>query len=142
MPRRKRRVFAAGQAEETEPPGWAGAGREEKKRRPGDPGEEGQGRAPRGLGQEEQRIPGQSKTPGQAELHVPSPTLPGTGERQVKKIFLGLNQILINRTFSVKILTRKCWRFLNPTCRWGLTAPAYGPEALLWPLPPSSAAAR
>ena len=71
----------SGQAEKAEPAARGRQRRQSPPEGPGQrgkgrngaattPGKRGRGRARAASGQEEQRIPGQSKTPGQAELHV------------------------------------------------------------------------
>ena len=62
------RFFGSGKAEETEPAGGAGAEREGKKRRPGDPGAEGQGRAQRGLGAGRAENSGAEQNPGEGRV--------------------------------------------------------------------------
>ena len=75
------RARGSGQAEKAEPAARGRQRRQSPPEGPGQrgkgrngaattPGKRGRGRARAASGQEEQRIPGQSKTPGQAELHV------------------------------------------------------------------------
>ena len=74
-------LAGSGQAEKAEPAARGRQRRQSPPEGPGQrgkgrngaamtPGKRGRGRARAASGQEEQRIPGQSKTPGQAELHV------------------------------------------------------------------------
>ena len=74
-------LAGSGQAEKAEPAARGRQRRQSPPEGPGQrgkgrngaamtPGKRGRGRARAASGQEEQRIPGQSKNPGQAELHV------------------------------------------------------------------------
>ena len=75
MSTRKGRFLPRGRQRRQSPPEGPGQGGKGRNGAPATPGKRGREEPRAASGQEEQRIPGQSKTPGQAESHVPSPTL-------------------------------------------------------------------